>query len=117
MVAIASAGLLMLLLVRAALADRSTPFVEDTKVGDVKTEHGWVVALDPASKSFIALVTTDTSEYVAVDAEAAGGVVTPNVLGRPALITAEVLARPDSKEKSRGRIKIMKVEVTDSMSR
>ena|SRR5687768_7611151 len=110
----ASTGLLVLVLASAALADRSTPFVESTKVGDVRTEHGWVVALDPAGKGFVVLVTTDTFEYVAVDAEAAAGVVSTDVLGRPAVITGEILARPDPKENIRGRIRIVKVEVRGS---
>ena len=86
-----------LVLVRHALADRATPFVETTrKVGDVSESYGYVVAQRPKveeCKHYLVIVGTDTMQHVVIRATAKKGMVKESLLGRPVMIKAEVTER------------------------
>lgn len=87
----------ILLIVPAALADFSTPFIEDSKnqVGNVIEGHGFLLAeeLDRGT-GYLILVTSDTAVHFLIVAEAERGVVRSEVLGRSCVIRAQVLSRP-----------------------
>jgi len=86
-----------------ARADFSTPFVENTKVGDVSKRHGYVVATSnkKESKGFLVIVSTDTEEYVVIPATAEKGTVDNSLLGRPVVIEAEIVKRIESPKSKR----------------
>jgi len=87
--------LLLALATRPLLADRSTPWVEGTKVGDVVTARAWVVALNDEQTAYGVLVTTDSMEHILIPATV--DKIDPSVLGRWATVKAKVTQRTDAK--------------------
>jgi hypothetical protein len=95
-----------------ALADFATPFADiNNEVGDISEGHGYVVALGHENaKHFLVIVMTDTLEHVVVRATADEGVVKEPLLGRPAIIKAEVVdRRQDTDGRVTVRLKVLSV--------
>jgi hypothetical protein len=109
---------LMVLVMVAGLAmawqvvrgDFATPFVEvNNKVGNVSEAHGYVLVPDGDDGPFTVLVTTDTMQYVALAATAEKGVVPAELIGRWAIIKAEVVKAPANGQTVGMQLKILGV--------
>ena len=92
-----------------AAADFATPFVETTPVGGTSKEYGYLVSLGPQGTRFLVVVTTDQMEHLVLQAVAEKGVVEDSVLGKRAVIQAQVLKR--ELDEGRGRVDV-KLKIT-----
>jgi hypothetical protein len=81
---------------RPAAADFATPWVEDTKVGDVVTAHAWVIALDAEQTSFGLIVLSDTMQSVLIRAKADKDILGPASLGTWSKVKARLIERTDA---------------------
>lgn len=83
------------LVVERALADFSTPFIEaKNDVGDICEGVGYLLAAgDERSTYYSLLVTSDTEVHTLILCEAEQGVVPSSLIGRPARIKAQVIAK------------------------
>jgi hypothetical protein len=104
-----SAMLLLALLSQPLFADRTTPWVEGTKVGDTVTARAWVIALNDEQTAYGVLVTTDTMQYILIPATADKNIITPDVLGRWATVKAKVTQRKDANNVT---VQILEVTLT-----
>ena len=92
-----------------AAADFATPFVETTPVGGTSKEYGYLVSLGPQGTHFLVVVTTDQMEHLVLQAVAEKGVVEDSVLGKRAVIQAQVLEK--KLDEARGHIDV-KLKIT-----
>jgi len=76
-------------------ADFMTPFVEDTGLGETATRLCWIITEEAqgVTQDFIVLARSDTMEFIPLRATAEAGVVNPEYLGRPVMVTAKKLER------------------------
>ena len=86
---------LVCLAARTALADMSTPWVENAKVGTEQTAHAWVIAMNAEQTVFNVLVFTDRHTPVVLVATVEKGVVPADTLGKPAMVKAKVTKQAD----------------------
>ena len=106
------------LIVRGTLADFATPFMEiNNKVGDVSEAHGYVVALGDnveECKYYLVIVGTDTMEHIVIKATADKNVVKESLVGRQAIIKAEVTARNEDTKTKRVVVQLKILSVRSS---
>jgi len=106
------------LIVRGTLADFATPFMEiNNKVGDVSEAHGYVVALGHKvedCKHYLVIVTTDCMEHIVIKSTADKNVVKEPLLGRPAIIRAEVTDRKEDPKTKRVVVQLKILSVRSS---
>ncbi len=94
---------------RQAAADLATPFVETTPVGGTSKEYGYLVSTSPQGTHFLVIVRTDQLEYLVLRGVADKGVVKDSVLGKRAVIEAQVLEK--KRDEKRGRVDV-KLKIT-----
>jgi hypothetical protein len=94
---------------RQAAADLATAFVETTPVGETSKEYGYLVSTDPSGTHFLVIVTTDELEHLVLRGVADKGVVKDSVLGKLAVIEAQVLEK--KRDEKRGRVDV-KLKIT-----
>ena len=107
-----------LLIVRDTLADVATPFMEiNSKVGDVSEAHGYVVALGhkvEECRHYLVIVTDDCMEHIVVTSTADKNAVKEPLLGRPAIIRAEVTDRREDPKAKRVVVQLKILSVRSS---